>query len=167
MAGAVLATACSAAPDPDPSALVAWADRFCAVVADTAVVLATPLPDIDLADPDAARAALAAYLAAVTDGLSRAVSGIDALAPSPMTGGDRAAHVAADTYRGLRAPLDEARTVLDDNATAHVLAEVAGEVAPEVAALDLADPLAGTAGSDFTRWAERAPQCDRVPALRG
>ncbi|GAA2988087.1 hypothetical protein [Actinokineospora diospyrosa] len=75
--------------------------------------------------------------------------------------------MAADTYRGLRAPLAEARTALDDHTGPQIVAEVAGEVVPKVAALDLADPLAGTAGSDFTRWAERAPRCAHLPGLHG
>ncbi|WP_026422885.1 hypothetical protein [Actinokineospora inagensis] len=161
----LLAAACSTAPQAaDPATMVGWADRLCGVVVDAGAALATPPPEVDVDNADAARSALLGYLTALTDGVNRAITAIDALGPSPISGGDRAAQVAADTYRGMRAPLSEARTALHDNTGPEVVAEVAGEVAPRVAGLDLADPTAGMAGSDFARWAGQAPRCGRLLA---
>ncbi|PPK65778.1 hypothetical protein V5P93_000334 [Actinokineospora auranticolor] len=167
MAGVLLATACSAAPEPDPAANSAWADRLCAIVADVDVVLVQAPPSIDPGDPAVVQTEFRAYLDRVVAALGSAATAIGAMGPAPFPDGDRVAHAAVDALRLLRAPLAEAGTAMAEwpDAPDRVAAAL-GEVAPKVAALDLAEPLAGAVGTDFTRWAERAPQCARIPALR-
>ncbi|GLZ40311.1 hypothetical protein [Actinokineospora sp. NBRC 105648] len=166
-AGLVLAAACTAAPEPDARTKTAWADRVCGVVVAAEAALAAPPPALDPADPAALRTALSGYLGGLSDSLSTAVSAFSSLRPAPIEGGDRIVQIAEETYRGLRAPLSEAKTALDGSTAPDVVAQAVAEVAPKLAALDLTQPLAGTAGTEFTRWAESAPQCARLPSLRG
>ncbi|SDD82254.1 hypothetical protein [Actinokineospora iranica] len=162
----LVAAACTSAPEPAPAAKTAWADRLCAAVADANAALATAPPPIDTGDPAAVKNTLSAYLGTLTEGLGRAVEAVRGLGQSPIDGGDRVSRTAGDAYEGLRRPLTEAKTVLDGAQDADTVARVVSEIAPRLEAVAAADPLAVDGDSDFTHWAEQAPRCAEVPALR-
>ncbi|WP_156755053.1 hypothetical protein [Actinokineospora pegani] len=152
---------CTATDEPDDDAKVAWAGELCAAAGTAA--LDRPPPAADPADPAAVRSAVTAYLESVTAGLTAAVDGVEALGPSPIDGGDALADRLAAAYRGLREPFDAQLAALRADPGPGVALTALAAVVPRITSLG---ELAVGPGSEFTRWAERAPRCAAVPTLR-
>ncbi|WP_156893334.1 hypothetical protein [Actinokineospora enzanensis] len=161
----VAACAPGPAPEPDPATKQAWADRWCSAVADAEAALGTVPPAADLAEPAAVRGQLTTYLAGLAERLTRSVTALAGLGAAPIAGGDRVTQVALESLRGAHDQVAAAQATLTSGDSPDLVAEALAKVVPVVADFDPAAPLAGVPGSDFTRWAERAANCARLPAL--
>ncbi|PWW65924.1 hypothetical protein [Actinokineospora spheciospongiae] len=168
MVGLVLAAAvgCTGTTGDDPAAKIAWSGELCAAVTSASAVLATPPPVADPADPAAVRSAVETYLTSVTRGLTEAVDTATRLRSSPVTGGDAVAAGAASAYDAVRAPLDAALITLRGDPSAGAALTALAEVVPRITSAVPPEPLRVEPDSEFTRWAQQAPQCADVPALR-
>jgi hypothetical protein len=122
----------------DPAA--AWADQYCGSVVQLVQTLST-MPSVDPSTPRQASRTSSQLLGSIIDGLDRTLSGLTALGPSPVAGGDAMRLDAIGTFSGLRSRAAAAKERLDtsSNDTTATQQALAGASAPldELSKIDM------------------------------
>lgn len=142
-----------------------WANDYCIAVGSLVDGLAA-MPTVDPSTPQRAVRTSSELLGSMINGLDQAVQGLDALPPSPVSGGDVVRADALSRFTAVRANAVAAKTQLDGVSNSRkidqqTLGAARGPLA-EVSRLDL---LAGFETSpDLATARARAPVCGQLTA---
>lgn len=110
---------------------VTWADGYCGAVSELVRSLSS-MPSIDPSTPQRATKTSSAVLSSMIGGLDSTLSGLGALGPSPVPGGDKVRSDAIATFTGIRDSAAKAKKQVDQPSTdpAELKQALAGADAP-------------------------------------
>jgi hypothetical protein len=154
----------AAAQRPEPSDPAAgWADGYCGAVVQLIQTLST-MPSVDSSTPQRASRTSSELLGSVVDGLDRTLSGLTALGPSPVAGGDAVRHDAIGTFTGIRSRAAIAKQQLDATAAdpAATQQALAGASVPlnEISKIDMLQGMNSI--PELATASKRALACDSL-----
>ena len=159
--------ACGGEAAVDPAS-VTWTDQVCGALAGFTGAV-TDQPRIDQADPVAAVQSATGYVGTTTEALQRSISALDAVGPSPVSGGDEYVTRLKDALTRIKAGFDAARSQLggvDTSSPQAFAAAFPAAMAPLQELRNLPDPTEGLRANDELRAAsEQAPRCREIRSI--
>lgn len=143
---------------------VGWVDDVCGALLDFTTA-ATVQPNIDTADPASALQGLSDYLGNAIAAVDKALTGLDAVGPSPVAGGDEVVRRLTSTLSTFKTSFENAKTEVDNadpNDPASLVA-LPDALAPLEQLANLPNPLADVQSSpELDRAAAQAPNCQKI-----